>query len=180
MTKNDKWSERLQNINKVVINTMKFISYLSMISLLIIALLASTDVFASKLFRSGIANATELITYLNIPVVFLSIAYVQLDRGHTYIDLFFLHFPKIIQKIIRTIGNLLGITISLFIGWRAIILTLNKMSNGTKGSGAASSFSIWPFVSIIAIGFILLALAFVWSIVKEWLNNYTVNTTIDT
>ena len=151
-----------------IFNVMKWISYISAVCLLVITLLSAADVVANKVFSHGITNATEIVTYLNIPVVFLSVAFVQLERGHTHIDLIYVHFPVWAQKLIHTVGNLLGVGISAFIGYRAVILTTQKIATKAMSSSALTAFIIWPFVALIALGFLLMAVAFLWSLVREF------------
>lgn len=151
-----------------IFNVMKWISYVSPICLLVITLLSTADVVASKIFSHGITNATDIVTYLNIPVVFLSAAYVQLERGHTHIDLIYTHFPQWGQKIVHTVGNILGVGVSAFIGYLAVSSTIQKFKIVEKSSSSASAFVVWPFAAVIAIGFLLLAAAFLWSLVREF------------
>lgn len=148
---------------------MKWISYVSAACLLVITLLSTADVVGVKLFKHGITNATDIVTYLNIPVVFLSAAFVQLERGHTHIDLIYTHFPKVWQKAVHTVGSLLGLLVSGFIGCRAVVSTVQKYSTVAKSSSAASAFVVWPFAAIIALGFFLLTAAFLWSLMREFL-----------
>ena len=158
----------LVRLDDTIFNVMKAVSYVSAVCLLIITVLSTFDVAASKIFKHGITNATDIVTYLNIPVVFLSTAFVQLERGHTHIDLIYTHFPKSVQKLIHTVGNLLGLIVSIFIGYRAVLLTATKFSSVEKSSSAASAFIVWPFSALIALGFFLLAAAFLWSLIREY------------
>lgn len=151
-----------------IFNVMKWISYISAVCLFVITILSTADVAGNKIFDHGITNATELVTYLNIPVVFLSAAFVQLERGHTHIDLIYTHFPQWAQKLIHTVGNVLGVAISAFIGYRAVILTTQKFASVAKSSSSINAFVIWPFVALIALGFLLMAVAFLWSLVREF------------
>lgn len=151
-----------------IFNLMKWISYVSAVCLLVITLLSTADVAASKFFNHGITNATDIVTYLNIPVVFLSAAYVQLERGHTHIDLIYTHFPQWGQKIVHTVGNILGVCVSAFIAYRAILSTVQKFEVVEKSSSSASAFVVWPFAAVISLGFLLMAAAFLWSLVREF------------
>ena len=151
-----------------IFNVMKWISYVSAVCLLVVTLLSTADVVASKFFGNSIPNATSIVTYLNIPVVFLSAAFVQLERGHTHIDLIYTHFPMWAQKLIHTVGNILGVGISGFIGYRAVTLTIQNYVTVAKSSSAINAFVIWPFVAIIALGFTLMAVAFLWSLIREF------------
>ena len=152
-----------------IFNVMKWISYISAVCLLVVTLLSTADVVANKFIGKGITNATEIVTYLNIPVVFLSTAFVQLERGHTHIDLIYVHFPMWAQKLIHTVGNVLGVALSGFIGYRAVILTTQKIATKAMSSSAQTAFAVWPFVAIIALGFALMAVAFLWSLFREFL-----------
>lgn len=169
MEKKDKAPQSmLVRFDNGIFNVMKWISYISAVCLLIITLLSTADVAATKIFKHGITNATDIVTYLNIPVVFLSAAYVQLERGHTHIDLIYTHFPKWGQKIIHTVGNLLGLGVSAFIAYRAVLSTVQKYQIVEKTSSNATAFVVWPFAALIAVGFLLLAAAFLWSLVREF------------
>ena len=148
---------------------MKWISYVSAVCLLVITLLSTADVIADKFIGKGITNAMEIVTYLNIPVVFLSTAFVQLERGHTHIDLIYVHFPMWAQKLIHTIGNILGVGLSVFVGYRAVILTTQKIATKAMSSAAQTAFAVWPFVAVFAFGFALMAIAFLWSLFREFL-----------
>lgn len=161
-------SPALVRFDDRVFSVMKVISYASAVCLLVVAVLSTVDVITSKLFSFGITNATDIVTYLNIPVVFLSAAYVQLERGHTHIDLIYTHFTMPAQKVIHIVGNLLGIFISGFTGYHAVILTAQKFATVAKSTSAASAFVIWPFAALIAIGFFLLAAAFFWSLIRQF------------
>ena len=151
-----------------IFNIMKWISYVSAVCLFVITILSTADVIGNKIFDHGLSIATEFVTYLNIPVVFLSAAFVQLERGHTHIDLIYTHFPMWAQKLIHTIGNLFGVALSGFIGYRAVILTIQKYTTVAKSSSAINAFVIWPFVALLALGFFMMAIAFLWSLVREF------------
>jgi TRAP-type C4-dicarboxylate transport system permease small subunit len=117
---------------------------------------------------SGIPASTEIIQYLHIPVVFLAAAYVTLDRGHIKIDLISSKFPKSVQKIFNTLGNVCGIIICSFISQRGFILMGRFIARNRMSSVSGVGFPLWPFALILSIGFALLAFSFLWSIVREY------------
>ena len=153
-------------IDSAIDQTVKGISFLGMAALLLIAVIATVNVLASKLFGHPISNTTELVTYLNIPVVFFCIGFVQLDRGHTHIDLIYRRFPAVVHTVIHIVGDLIGIVICGFAGWRGVVLTVDKYQSAAYASGP-SSFKIWPFVLCIGIGYLVLAVCYCWSIFRE-------------
>lgn len=157
----------LKKIDHVVYKFMWAVSIISGVCLLITAILCTVDVLLSKFLSMSIPNGTEWVTYLNIPVVFCAIAYIQIDRGHTAVDLISAKFPKVMQKIIKVIGDILGACVCGFAGYCAWTLTADKFYTAAKSSSAANAFVIWPFAAFIVLGFVLVAVAFAWCIVRD-------------
>lgn len=158
-----------KKIDKIIFKAMWGVSLLSGLSLLAVAILCTADALGSKLFSASIPNGTEIVTYLNIPVVFFAMAFIQVERGHTTVDLFSGHFPKGIQRTIHLAGYVLGALICAFVGYCSFQLVLDKYKTSAKASAAASSFVVWPFAVVIVIGFVLIAAAFVWCVFREFL-----------
>lgn len=158
-----------QRVDSGIMKFVKGISMLGMAALFVIALISTVNVVAAKLFSHPIRNVVELVTYLNIPVVFFCIGFVQLDRGHTHIDLIYRHLPPVFHTAIHILGDLIGIAVCGFAGFRGLVLAMNKLQSAAYASGP-SSFRIWPFVLCIGIGYLILAVSFLWSIFKELYN----------
>lgn len=159
-------SSTYEKIDIAITKCVKWVSYLGAVALFVIAVIATTDVIATKIFGQPIRNVTEFVTYMNIPVVFFCIGFVQLDRGHTHIDLIYRHFPLSVHKIIHIIGYIVGVAVCGFAGWRGVVLAVQKFDSMTYASGP-TSFLIWPFVVCIGIGYLVLAVSFLWCIVRE-------------
>jgi len=153
-------------IDRVISNCVKYVSYLGAAALIIIAIIATVDVVATKVFAHPIRNVTEFVTYMNVPVVFFCIGFVQLDRGHTHIDLIYRRFPAPVHKVIHIIGYVIGVIVCGFAGWRGMVLMSQKLQTMSYASGP-SSFLVWPFVLCIGIGYLVLAVSFLWCIPRE-------------
>ena len=160
------WAEK---VDKVVFKFMYFISILAAIALIVAALLCTVDSLSTTIFSHSVPNGTAWVAYLNIPVVFLAMGFIQVERGNTIVDLLFKKFPKSMQKVIEFFGCLLGFAISAYLAYLEFGLTMNKMSTGAKASSAANSFVIWPFALVIAIGYALVAISFLWCIFRIFL-----------
>lgn len=169
-------SSTFDRIDAIVTKCVKYVSYLGAAALFMIALCATVDVCATKIFSHPIRNVTEFVTYMNVPVVFFCIGFVQLDRGHTHIDLIYRHFPLAVHKIIHIIGYVIGVAVCGFAGWRGVVLAMQKLDTMTYASGP-TSFLIWPFVICIGIGYLVLALSFLWCIPRELMGKspYTID-----
>ena len=155
-------------IDRVVLTVTRWISYGSGICLFIIMVLAFCNVVSSKLMNRSIPNATDIVAYMNVPICFLSVAYVQLERGHTNIMLLQRHFHPVPAKIVRIVSHLLGAGICAILGWRAILQAEKWFAAHTTASSNISSIQIWPYAAILAFGYLLLALCFLWSVVREF------------
>lgn len=158
-----------EKIDAFMLKLSRWISYLVGASILIIMLLALVNVIVTKLFKFSVPSATEWITYLNILSVFPAVAFVQLDRGHTRVDLFDNHFPRFVQKIIEAGGNILGAALCFLISWRAFVLFQDQFRKGTMSSTSTltkGAFPLWPFSLMLAVFCTIWALAFIWSIIR--------------
>lgn len=160
--------QAFKRIDRIVFQLFRVLSFVSAAALVVVAVLCTANVITTKLFKFGILNATDLVTYLNIPVVFMAIAFIQVERGHTNIDLLLDKLPKLVQQIIMFFAYLLGCVVCGFVGWREVTLTAEKFANMAKASQARTSFVVWPFAAIVAIGFITLAIAMLWCAMREF------------
>ena len=159
-----------EKADRVICRGVKYVSYAGAAALFVISVIATVNVIATKVFGKPIQNITQFVTYLNVPVVFFCIGFVQLDRGHTHIDLIYRRFPRPFHKFIHILGYVIGVAVCGFAGWRGIVLMLQKLRTMTYASGP-SSFLIWPFVACIGIGYLVLAISFFWCIFKELHND---------
>ena len=156
----------LGKVDSVIVKILKYISYVSAVCLVGIMVVAFFNVLGEKILHKGISGSTEIIEYLHVPVVFLSAAFVTLDRGHTAIDLLSQHFPKPLQKACSIFSCALGAAICAFVTWRGFVQMGKHITNHTMSAVTGFGFPLWPFSLMFSIGFGMLALSFVWSIVR--------------
>ena len=154
-------------VDNVIVKILKYVSYISGVCLIAIMFVAFFNVLGEKIFHKGIPASTEIIQYLHIPVVFLACGYVTLDTGHTKIDLLSSKFPKAVQLFFAIVGDLCGIFVACFIAWRGFLQMANFMEINRMSSVTGVGFPLWPFALILSVGYVLLALSFVWDIVRR-------------
>lgn len=154
-------------IDNAIYRITKIISYGSGICLCFIMLITFANVVSSKIFNSSIKNAVDIVTYFNVPICFLSVAYVQIERGHTNIMLLQPKFHPFVSLIIRQFSNILGVAISAILGWRGFVQMQAWMRTASTASANINSIKIWPFAGLLAFGCCLLAFCFLWSFVRE-------------
>ena len=156
----------LGTVDRWIVKIFKWISYVSAICLVGIMLVAFFNVLGEKILKHGISGSTEIVEYLHVPVVFLSAAFVTLDRGQTAIDLLCAKFPKWLQTVCAAFSYLLGICISGFVAWRGFTLMAKHLAQHTKSAVTGFGFPLWPFSFMFSLGFAMIALAFLWSEVR--------------
>lgn len=157
-----------ESTDRIITNSLKVVSYISGLCLVGIMLVAFFNVIGEKLFKTGVPMSTEMIQYLHIPVVFLAAAYVTMDTGHTKIDLLSSHFPIVLQKLFTTFGYLCGAGVCFFISYRGWIQMGKFILRHRKSSVSGIGFDLWPFALILSLGFALMAISFMWSIVRQY------------
>ncbi len=161
--------------DRVVLRVSRCISYIVGAAILIIMLLALLNVITSKLFKFSIPSATEWITYLNILAVFPAVAFVQLDRGHTRVDLLDHLMPGAGKKIIEVFSDLLGAGVCVLLSWRAFVLFEDQLRMGTMSSSSAltkGAFPLWPFSLALGLFCALWMLTFLWSILRCFIRTH--------
>ena len=171
---------KLEKLDTVMTNVIKYISYVSAVSLVGIMLVTFVNVVGEKLRSlglptTGIPASTEIVSYLHVPVVFLAMSYVTLDRGHIRIDMLTSKFPKWLENACLTLGYLLGAGITSFISWRAFVQMGKFIARHKMSSVTGVGFPLWPFALITAVGFALLALSLIWAIVRLYTLKHTNN-----
>lgn len=158
-------SSKFLKVDRGVMRVLKCSGYIGAVALMIAMVLAVVDVVLAKFFHASIPYATEAIQYLNVAMVFFGIAYVQLDMGHTCVDLLWEHFPRKLRFLIKFVFYILGVGVCGYFGYRAVILLQDKFAKHALAGGSVG-FEVWPFVAILAWGFFSLAVANIWSIVR--------------
>ena len=152
-------------IQFILAKIVKYQAYVSAFCIALSALIAVIDVITSKFIGWSVPGASESIEQLNIPLIFLAIGYVQLDRGHIRVDVLDNLLPKTALKAIRILSHLFGFSICSFIGWRTLILMQRSISVGETALGV-SWLLIWPFILCMFFGWAFMAITSIAEIVR--------------
>ena len=73
-----------------------------------------------------------------------------------------------LQAIKKLNYPLIGTAICALISWRAVVQMGKHITRHTMSSVSGAGFALWPFSLMTAIGFALLAISFLWSIVRQY------------
>lgn len=152
--------------DRIITRITKWYSMIATICIIVAMVLCVLDVITSKVFNFTISMGVELVTWLLIPIVYTTLAYIQLDGGHINVDLVQKHLPKSVNNVINTINCLLGCALCTFTGYRSWVLAMSYLAKHQKSSLASYGFVLWPFAMLIAIGFFSLAFSYIWTILR--------------
>ena len=153
------------SIDAVITRITKWALFVSIACIVYIMTIATIDIIATKFFNSPIPSTAEFIENLNILLVFMGMAFVQLERGHIVGPVFEKRFPKAVNKAIALAGYIMGILVCGLVSWGALVLTQDMIAVGhTKKS--LIDFPLWPFALCLFVSFAMLAIAYVLSIVR--------------
>ena len=156
----------LQVLGNGLTKLNKAVSFVAVLPMFLIMILAVLDVIAGKVFGQSIQSSTEMIQYLNVPLVCLAMGYVEHQMGHTRIQVLTKFYPKPVRKALYVLGSLIGCGISLYVAYMAIKPLTTYFQRMTPIQ-TTSPIPVWPFTLCLVIGYVLTALSFLWSAVRE-------------
>lgn len=159
----------LQKLDAVMVRISKWLSYIAAALLIVIMLLAFFDAMSSKFLRQSIPRATELITYLNVPIVFFGVGIVQLKDKHTTVDLLYGKYPVWLKKTCYVVANLAAAGVCSYLAYLGFKYGVALRAKGSL-SGAITGFKLWPFGTIMGIGWALFAVTSLWSVFRLLFN----------
>ena len=154
--------------DRIVMKILRTISYFGGVFLVGIMLVAFVNVVGSKFFHTSIGGSTEMIEYMHVPVVFLAVAYVTLDNGHTKVDLLSKHFPKALQRIMEIVGDVLAVVVTAYVGICGISRVTDYYTHGSMSSTSGVRFPLWPVAVIFVFGVFELSFSFIWKLLRSF------------
>jgi TRAP-type C4-dicarboxylate transport system permease small subunit len=146
----------------------KWLSYAAGLALLSVVIVCVVDTVGWKLpgVHKSIPSSVDFITYMNVALVFLAVAFVQMDRGSVAIEMGQDHFPRWLKVGVRMFGYLLGFGSALYVVYRGLYLLQDLWTNKVTASGVWK-FPLWPFEVCLLIGMFFLAWGFVVTGVRD-------------
>lgn len=143
------------------------ISQISPAFLIAIMFLAVADTLTTKLFSCSIKNSYALIQYFSIPTIYLTMATVQMARGHTRMGMFADRMPPLPKLLCSLLSGVLSIAVCALMSWESFRLFLAYLEQGKSSTATGiGGFFIWPFTLCFFLGYGLLTIAFLFSIFR--------------
>lgn len=156
------WVERFASpLNGVVHKVGLAVLFLMMI-------LTVGDVVGRYFFNNPISGTFELTTLMLALVVFFSIGYTQLRRGHISIDVLVSRFSPRAQAIIDSITCLFALVLFSLVTWQSVRYA-SRLFAGHDVSGILS-LPIYPFVIAVAFASLLFCLVLLVNLLSSLAN----------
>ena len=147
----------------------RWFSYLAGAALGVIVLVCVIDIISWKLFDWPFPSQQGLVKHLNVVLVFLAVAYVQMDRGSVAIELLQDKAHRVAKLAIRIFASLLGAGVCFFAAYRGWYYMADLYNTNAVDTGVWR-FPIWPFQSTLVLGWFLLGVAFLFTIGRDVAN----------
>ena len=125
--------------------------------LLMLMMFVTTADVLCRMFYRPIPGIFELTRYCLAVIVFVSLGFSQIEKVHIAIDLFFKHFPIIIQRIIMVFISILALVVFFLVCWQMFVYAGRIMDVGLITT--VLRMPVFPFVLVAAIGVLFFALA---------------------
>lgn len=144
-------SSLTRNAIRIVNAVIKPLGMVSSFALGIMILIISIHVLGRYLFNKPLTGSIELVELLSVVVVFCSIAYTQLMKGHVTVDVLTRLMPWKVQRILISVMWFLGAFLFLALAWQGVILGQADVSP-ILATSTILSIPIAPFKFVLAIG----------------------------
>ena len=161
-------SSKFLKVDSVVVKALKWISFISAVAMTVVAVIATVDVVMAKVFGSGLKNATEIIEYLLIPIVYCSCSYLCVSQGLINVDLLLAKFPRWAHIAVNALSDLMGAACSFLLARWGYNRFAALIVSGEKSSTSSYAFRLWPFGLCFFVGMVLLCFAMLWRFVRDF------------
>lgn len=133
---------------------------LAAILVLAVTLLITTDVLMRNLLRTPLAFSVEFSEYTMLFLTALTAPWLLKRGEHVRIDLVLQRIRPRVAWLCEVAGDLIGLALSLLMGWYAIRVGIASFQSGTK---LVKQFTIpeWWMMIPLPVMFCLLAIGFV-------------------
>ena len=134
------------------------------IALLAMAVLGFVHVVCRWLFKHPLLGTPEIIEFMNVILVCCGILWAHREKSHLSIDFLVVFFPEKIRRVTDVIMDVISLVVCFFIAWKnyelAQEMQISKELSFTLG------ISVFPFVYIVALTFVLWGLLIGFDIYK--------------
>jgi len=155
-------------LEKFIFLTVEVMHKIGLVVLLLMMFLTVGDVIGRYFFSMPIPGTFEVTNLMLALLVFLTLGYTQLKKGHISIDVIMLRLAPRTQAIIDSVTYLASLVLFCLVIWQTA-LHAKRLYIGHEVSGILS-WPIYPFIILAAIGILffcfILMINLLYAIVK--------------
>ena len=147
-------------MRKVLDKATSYFRVLSCILFLAVAVLTLINVIGRSFFNSPLQGATEIVQYGTMLAAAAVMSRTGFEHRHIIVNVIFRRFPKMMQKILAAIANILG---TVVFGGVAYLYYRNVVKNIVGGRVTdALQIPYWVLYTVLCAGFALGAIVFLY------------------
>ncbi len=135
-------------------------------TILVMALLMTTDVILRFVFNAATKFATEISAYMLVASVSLGLAYTLRERTHIRIDLITSRLPKRLASWLQVVTSFLALIFTstlLWLTWGQFAISFTLQTTSTT----SIDMLIWPVQVLIPLGLLIISLLLTLNIYVE-------------
>ena len=143
-------------LEKAVFPVSRLLLYIGQFTLILMVMLTVADVFLRYVLNRPILGSYELTEFMMAVLVFSTIGYTMVVKGHVVVDLVFTKLPQRIKDILECITSFIAFILFAVVAWRNVMQA--DTAWGRNDVTAELFIPISPFILFVAIGIAVLAL----------------------
>lgn len=143
-------------LEKAVFPVSRFLLYIGQFTLIFMVMLTVADVFLRYVLNRPILGSYELTEFMMAVLVFSTIGYTMVVKGHVVVDLVFTKLPQRSKDILECITSFIAFILFAVVAWRNAVQASTAW--GRNDVTAELFIPISPFILFVAIGIAVLSL----------------------
>ena len=120
-------------------------------------LLTITDVLSRQLFNQPIFGTVELVSFLAVLTVAMTLPKAHAERSHIGVELLMRRMPRRVREVTRLCTDLAGLALYAVVTWRMAALGFSLRASGETSLNLG--LPEYMIVFCLAVGFLVFALA---------------------
>ncbi len=112
-----------------------------------------------------VPGTVEIVEMSGAVLLGMGVAYCAAMKGHIMVGVLVDRFPLRIQAMVDIVTNTLGLIFSYFLAREIFVFALRMMDRGYTTPNL--SIPVWPAITMVAIGFVMLALVLIKDLLKS-------------
>lgn len=152
---------RAPESNKFLSRVSGIMASIGSASLAVMMCISVADVIGRKFFLAPIEGTAELVGIFLVIAASMGLGWCMLTKGHVRISIVMERMPKKLQIVVDIISYLIGLAATGIIIWQASIRMYEYFFKTLGGITPILGLPIWPFMLVMVIGFIWLAVILV-------------------